>query len=65
MIQQINAKIKELYGSKATFCEEIYGIDQRDSTSKFNTVENKLNWLDEFLKHLNLEIQIIEKNENI
>lgn len=53
----INEKIKELYCSKASFCE-INGHKYKDFASKLRTLQNKIYWINEFLKPLNLEIKI-------
>lgn len=53
----INEKIKELYGRKASFCEA-NGHKYKDFASKMRTVENRLKWLNEFLKPLNLKVEI-------
>ena len=56
-MKKINKKIKEIYISKALFSESI-GINPKDLASKLKTVETKINWLNEFLKPLNLKICI-------
>jgi hypothetical protein len=55
----INEKIKELYGSKSLFSEKL-GINPKDYSSKFRTLENRIEFVNEFLEHLNLEIEINE-----
>lgn len=55
----IDKKIKELYGTKALFSEKL-GIDPKDYASKFRTVENRIEFVNDFLKNLNLELEIKE-----
>jgi len=57
----INEKIKELYNNdKALFSEKI-NVPYKNLASKIKTVENKIDFANEFLGHLNLELQIKEK----
>ena len=63
MIELIEQKIKELYGSKAFFCE-LYGHKYKDFASKLRTFENRANWLNEFIEPLDLEIQIASKRKS-
>lgn len=56
----IEEKIKELYGNKYSFCEK-QDYKYKDFASKLRTVNKKIKWLNEFLKSLNLEIEIKEK----
>jgi len=60
MIKLIELKIKELYKSKASFCKA-NNHKYKDFASKLRTVNKKIDWLNVFLKPLNLEIKIIEK----
>jgi hypothetical protein len=62
MTELLEEKIKELYGSKAYFCHQ-QGYKYKDFASKLRTFENRANWLNEFLKPLNLELQIAPKGE--
>lgn len=57
MRELINNQIKELYSSKASFCEE-NNYKYKDFASKLRTVETKVNWLNAFLKPLKLCIKI-------
>ena len=59
---KINEKIKELYGSKASFCAE-NGHKYKDFASKLRTLQNRIDWLNNFLKPLNLEIQIADRQK--
>jgi len=58
----INEKIKELYKTKTLFCSK-FGYKYKDFASKLRTVETKINWLNEFLSPLNLEIKIGLKDQ--
>ncbi|MBE7649257.1 hypothetical protein [Tenacibaculum finnmarkense] len=59
----INEKIKELYNNdKALFSESI-DVDPKNFSKKIRTIENKINSVNEFLKYLNLEIEIKEKTQ--
>jgi hypothetical protein len=62
MINQIEEKIKELYGSKASFCEA-QGYDYKNFAKKLRTVENQTAFLNDFLKPLNLQVTIQEREE--
>lgn len=59
----IKQKIKELYGSKASFCSE-NGHKYKDFASKLRTLQNRIDWINEFLKPLNLEIQVAPKRKS-
>jgi hypothetical protein len=59
-MQIIEQKIKKLYGGKASFCAE-NGYKYKDFASKLRTVQNRINWLNDFLFPLNLEIHIVNK----
>jgi hypothetical protein len=63
MIELIEQKIKELYGSKASFCD-LHGHKYKDFASKLRTFENRVNWLNEFIEPLGLEIQIAPKRKS-
>lgn len=63
MIELIEQKIKELYGSKASFCD-LHGHKYKDFASKLRTFENRVSWLNEFIKPLGLEIQIAPKRKS-
>ena len=58
----INKKIKELYKSKASFCAE-NGHKYKDFASKLRTLQNRIDWVNNFLKPLNLEIQIADRQK--
>jgi len=55
----IEQKISENYPSKAAFSKEV-GISPKDLSSKLNTVQKKIGWLNEFIKPLNLKVEIVE-----
>jgi len=63
MIALIERNIKELYGSKASFCD-LHGYKYKDFASKLRTFENRVNWLNGFIKPLGLEIQIAPKRKS-
>lgn len=62
MIVLIEEKIKELYDSKASFCEK-HGYKYKDFASKLRTVNNRIDFLNDFLKPLNLQVTIQEREE--
>jgi len=62
-MNQIKQKIKELFPSKSSFANSL-NIKIGDLASKMKTVENRINWLNEFLKPLKLKIVIVELEEN-
>lgn len=61
-MDKITEKIKELYGSKASFCAE-NGHKYKDFASKLRTLQNRIDWINEFLKPLNLEIIIADRQK--
>ena len=61
-MELINEKIKKLYGSKASFCAE-NGHKYKDFASKLRTLQNRIDWINDFLKPLNLEIQIADRQK--
>ncbi len=60
MKELIEQKIKEKYGKKAAFSDQL-GISFKDFASKMKTVLKKIDWLNEFLSPLGLEVRIEEK----
>jgi len=56
---KINKKIKELFKSKQLFCLK-FGYKYKNFASKLRSVESKINWLNNFLKPLNLKVEITE-----
>lgn len=56
----INQKIKLYYQDKQTFADKI-GVPYKNLAAKMRTVENKINYANEFLSHLDLEVIITEK----
>lgn len=63
MLQFINEKIKKLYKNKASFCAE-NGYKYKDFSSKLKTLQNRFNWINEFIKPLGLKIYIDEDINN-
>ena len=63
MIEIVEQKIKKLYESKASFCES-QCHKYKDFASKLRTFDAKINWLNEFLKPLNLEVVTHERGQN-
>lgn len=61
MIELIEQKIYEKYKSKADFSYEV-GISPKDLSSKLKTVQNRIDWLNDFLEPLDLEVAIVEKD---
>ena len=61
-MNKITEKIKELYGSKASFCVE-NGHKYKDFASKLRTLQNRIDWINDFLKPLNLEIYIADRQK--
>lgn len=58
----INEKIKELYkNDKALFSEKI-NVAPKNLSKKIKTVENKIEFVNEFLSHLNLTLEIKHKD---
>ena len=57
----ISEKIKELYKTKTFFCSK-FGYKYKDFASKLRTVKNRIEWLNEFLKPLNLKVSLSEIN---
>ena len=57
----INKKISQKYKSKADFSNEV-GISPKDLSSKLKTVQNRIDWLNDFLEPLDLEVVIAEKD---
>lgn len=55
----ISQKIKENYPSKADFSNEV-GISPKDFSSKLKTVQNRIDWLNDFLEPLDLKVAIVE-----
>jgi hypothetical protein len=64
MIKLIEQKIKELYGSKASFCDT-HGHKYKDFASKLRTFKNRVNWLNEFIAPLGLEIRLTDRDNII
>ena len=57
----ISEKIKEIFKNKGSFYQQI-NVDFKSGSKKLKTVENKINWLNEFLKPLNLKVSLSEIN---
>lgn len=58
----INKKIKELYGSKASFADHL-GVDPKNLSKTLKPIYNKIADVSEFLEELELEIQIAPKGQ--
>ena len=61
ILQRINQKIKEIYGSKASFCtknEHKY----KDFASKLRTFQNRIDWINKFIKPLDLKIYLDDED---
>ena len=61
-MKAINDKIKELYGSKASFCEK-ENYPYKDFSRLLKKFERWINKVNSFLKLLDLEIQIAERQK--
>ena len=60
-IELINQKIKELYNNdKALFAETI-NVPYKNLASKIRTVENKIEFVNEFLSNVDLVLELKEK----
>ncbi|MCP4665248.1 MAG: hypothetical protein GY849_02690 [Deltaproteobacteria bacterium] len=59
----IGDKIKKIFGKKQHFAEYLE-IDPKDFSKKLKTVQSKINWLNDFLKPLNLKIIVVEIETN-
>jgi len=55
-----NRRIKRIYGSKGAFCLE-EGYSYTNFGSKLHTMWGKINWLNEFLRPLDLKVRIVRK----
>lgn len=62
-MQMIDEKIKELYGSKASFCEAS-GIEYSNYARLIKKFSKWLDTVNDFLSLLNLEIQIAPKGQH-
>lgn len=62
-MKQINNKIKELFKTKRLFCSK-FGYKYKDFASKLRTAQNRIDWLNKFLKPLNLKVEIVEVSES-
>ena len=59
----IEQKISENYKSKADFSIEV-GISPKDLSSKLKTVQNRIDWLNDFLESLDLKVVIVPTDVN-
>lgn len=59
----IEQKISKNYKSKADFSIEV-GISPKDLSSKLKTVQNRINWLNDFLDPLDLKVIIVDVDDN-
>jgi len=55
-------QIKDLFGKQEVFCEK-QGYKFKDFASKKRSLQNKLDWINNFLQPLDLEIQIVLKTQ--
>lgn len=62
MMDLVNNRIKSLYGTKFSFCEK-NGYVYKDLASKLRTLQNRICWVNDFLKPLSLEIRIVDTSE--
>ena len=61
-MQIIKNRIKQLFKTKAAFCRA-QGYRATDFPSKEKTVLKKIEWLDNFLRPLNLKTKIVDIND--
>lgn len=61
-LEKIEGKIKELYGKKETFCNE-RKYSFKGFGSKLRTVQSHIDWLNDFLSPLKLQVEIVTKRE--
>lgn len=59
VLNLIEQKISENYKSKADFSNEV-GISPKDLSSKLKTVQNRIDWLNDFLTPMGLQVEIVE-----
>lgn len=59
---KIEEKIKERYDSKALFCKE-NGYNFKNLAQRVNSLENRIEQINDFLKPLNLQVTIQEREE--
>ena len=60
MLDLIEQRIKELYGKKKSFCEA-HNYAYKDFSKKLKTLNNRITWINDFIKPLGLEIQIADR----
>ena len=59
----INEKIKELYNNdKALFSKKI-NVIPKNLSKKIKTIQNKIDYVNDILKHLGLELVIKDKED--
>ena len=56
-VEQIEIQIKELFESKEFFCNS-QNYKYKDFGSKLRTFDKKIEWVNDFLKTLNLEVEL-------
>ena len=61
-MQLVENRIKQLFGKDAAFCKA-QNYERTDFPSKKKTVKKKIEWLDNFLRPLNLKTKIIDIND--
>ena len=60
-IKLIESQIIEKFGTKSNFCEKT-GIDFKNfSSKKLSALQNKLDWITDFLELLDMKIKIKNK----
>lgn len=62
MINLIETRIKQLFKTDAAFCYD-QNYERTDFPSKKKTVKKKIEWLDNFLRPLNLKTKIVDIND--
>lgn len=62
MIDIIEQRIKDVFGKQEVFCEK-QGYKFKDFASKKRTFKNRIDWINNFLKPIDLEIKIVDKKK--
>lgn len=60
----IETQIKQLFKTKAAFCEA-QNLEPKDFSKKLRTFKTKLGWLNSFLRPLNLKIEIVDDESGL
>jgi len=61
-MQLIETRIKQLFKTDTAFCDA-QNYERTDFPSKKKTVKKKIEWLDNFLRPLNLKTKIVDIND--